>query len=495
MHPSLKIFFMCLLILCLFRPAGADEVSINYYDIGVFAYEEGDFAGAEKFLKQAVILNPDNGRACFYLGQTYTKLEQTAKAEEYLTTAFEIDPSISGLKYALGLLCFEKNDFGNALAKFDDVITENPADVLAVYYAGICRYKFGQYEHAENLLVKAAQMSPTIEGNGYYYAGICNYYMERLDRASDQFEQVAETARTDDMKESARLWLQAVGQKKETQKPYAIFLKTGFIYDDNVMLAPADQDVISDESDTGMMAYFNGKYDLVKWQKFVAGVGYNHYMTRYRDLDAYDLTGSIGNLYLDWRLNDLISFGGSYQPTYYWVDAESYLMQHQASASMTGRMDKLNILDFSYRYSRNNYFTDSFRDGHSNTVRIDFSHGFNQLNGYLFCGIGSEFCSASAKDQDFTEIETLLGFSYDFFSKTNITIFGNYFDKSYDEEDTVYQEKRDDSRYFVSASVNQTLWQPWLQMSAEYSFTKNNSSISEFDYERNAVLLSVSIKL
>lgn len=495
MYQLPKILFICILLLSPVHMVSAGEISQNYYGLGVFAYEEGNYTEARTLLLKAVAMDGENARAYYYLGQACKKLSQPEEAERYLKRAFAVDPLIPGLKYALGLLFYEKNNFEDALQKFQEVAAQDPADVLAIYHTGLCQYKLERYEAAAESLLKAAQMSPTIEANGYYYAGVCNFYVDRLDEASAQFVHVIEVADTPDVKENAALWLKAVKNKTESQKPYQLYVKAGYQYDDNVVLAPGDLDIISDESDSTLLVYFSGKYDVIHLQRFDGGLGYSHYQTRYQDLEEYNLTGSIGNIYADWQCSDAVSIGVNYHPAYYWVDSESYLMQHQIAPYVSWMIDSLKVADISYRYYRHNYFQENSRDGHSNELTLNYSHGFSGIDGYFFCGAGIEIYSAEEEDEDYDEVTTLLGCSLDVLENTNLTVYGNYFDKNYDHRDLVYNVKREDSRYFLFVSLSQTVWRPWLSLSAEYTFTKNNSSISDFDYDRNAVLLSVSVKL
>jgi len=492
MHQLLKVFFICLLLMSIFNLVIADEIAQNYYDLGVFAYDEGNYKESSSLLQKAVNLNPENARANFYLGQSYARMGQPGEAERYLTSAFSIDPQVPGLKYSLGILFFEKEEYEQALVKFEEVVTEDPADVLAIYYSGISRYKLGQYEAAGVSLLKAAEMSPTIEANGRYYAGICNYQRGLFDQAIKQFEHVADNADSEHLKKNAQLWVQAIRKNQASAKPYHLYLKTGYLYDDNVILEPANQDIVSNESDHALMLYFSGKYDVIKHRRVTSGIGYSHYQSWYQDLDEYDLTGSMGNIYFNYKFSESWVLGVKYMPTYYWVDSESYLMQHQVNPSVLWMFDNFNAVDFSYSYYRNNYFTDNSRDGHSNKLSADYSHNFSEIDGYVFCGIGYEIYSASAEDEDFSELRTLLGISYDIFEQTNITVYGNYYDKTYDHNDSIFNVTRDDSRYFASASITQNIWKQWMNVSAEYTYTKNNSNIADFDYERNAILLSVS---
>lgn len=495
MRQSFKIFFIGIFLLGIFNPVIADEIAQNYYDLGVFAYEERNFTESQDLLLKAISLDPENARINFYLGRVYLELEQLDVAAHYLSKAFLLNPQIPGLTYSLGILYQEKKEYEKALQKFQEVAAQEPSNVLAIYYSGINLYKLEQYEAAGEYLVKAAKMSPSIEANGLYYAGICGYRLDRCDEAVKLFEHVMKIADSEDLKENARSWVQVIKKNQASAKPYHLYLKTGYLYDDNVVLEPTDLDIVADESDSAYMLYFSGKYDMIDSRRVTSGIGYSHYQTRYQDLSEYDLTGSIGNIYLNYKFSESVKLGLKYRPIYYWVDSESYLMQHQINPSVMWLIDNNNAVDFSYSYYRNNYFTDNARDGHANELSANYSHGFSGLDGYVFCGIGYEINSAHGKDQDFCELKTLLGISYDIFEKTNITVYGNYYDKEYNHHNFKYNTRRDDARYFASASITQNIWKPWLNVSAEYTYTKNNSNIANFDYERNAMFFSVSVKL
>lgn len=494
MSNLLKVFVIGCFVVGLISRALADETARNYYGLGVFAYEEGNYAAAEKFLSKAVKMDPEKALIHFYLGRTYFKQKRLELAESHLTRAFSLDPELPGLNYCLGLVDYENGDFAKALSRFQKVAESDADRVLATYYAGISQYKLEAYEDAEKSLLAAAEMSPVIEPNGYYYAGICNYHLGRLEAAEGHFGHVAEIAEAEDLKENARLWIKTVRNKRAAVKPWSLYVKTAYVYDDNVVLEPADQDVVSDEKDSALMAYLNGEYDVIRGPRLTAGVGYSHYQTWYQDLDEYDLTGSIGNFYLNYQLKESVTLGLKYLPTYYWVDSDSYLMQHQVRPSVSWEVDHGSALDFSYGYYRHNYFTENDRDGHANEVSVDYSRVLTKLNTYVFCGIGYEINSADARDEEFSEIKGLAGISWDASERTNIMVCGNYFDKDYDEPDAVYGLKREDSRYVLSAAITQNFWKEWLYAGAEYNFTKSNSNISDFDYERNVIRLSVSAK-
>ena len=71
---SLVIISLLMFISCGFSFAQESEKGRGYYDLGVFSYEEGNYAEAESNLKQALAFSPDNVPLLLMLGDAY--LEQ-----------------------------------------------------------------------------------------------------------------------------------------------------------------------------------------------------------------------------------------------------------------------------------------------------------------------------------------------------------------------------------------------------------------------------------
>ena len=179
----------------------------------------------------------------------------------------------------------------------------------------------------------------------------------------------------------------------------------GYQYDDNVRLESLDEDIFADEGDYVTVGYFSGKYNLINNPDYKTGLGYSHYQTWHDDLERYDLVGSTFNIYTKYSLHPL-TFGLSYIPSYYWLDSESFLMQHQIRPEMTWKVNEKLITRLSYSYYRNNRFQDNDRDGHTNEVFLNAYYRVGEKKKYLFGGIGYEDNSASHADQYYEQIKT-----------------------------------------------------------------------------------------
>ncbi len=464
----------------------------GYYDLGVFAYEQADYRKALDYFSRALKKDARDVGVYHYLGKTCLKLNRTEKAAHYLTVVRKMEPDRAGLTYDLALLAQQQENFKAALHRFENLLEADDTNVLAVYRAGICLYELKRYRKAIEYLDRAKRISPSVGPNADYYAGICLYRLEEMDAAVKRFTAVKAGAASDRLNRNAEQWLQIIDARKRGQKRYRLYLQTGVQYDDNVQLEPLDEDVFADESDWSFVGYFSGRYHVVNQPDVKAGAGYSHYQTRHGKLTEYDMTGSIGDIYVKYQAAPL-HFGFSYSPAYYWVHADSYLMRHGFSPEMTWQFDDQNHATLCYRYMLNNYFKDSGRDGHANAVDLTVFHALGP--GYLSWGLGFEKNSADADDENYDEFEARLRMGCPVVEKVELTLTGIYDDKDYDRPDAAIGIVREDQRYYAALSLARPVVYEWLRLSVDYDFTRNDSNIGLFDYEHNTVTVSVTANL
>ena len=454
-----------------------------YFDFGVFAYEDGDYEDAERNFGKALEFDPDNPLYNHYMGKAYLKMERYQETEDYLTRAWDVNPDMSGLKYDLAFLNYKISNHSRAADLFAEIVKEAPSNVLAHYYAAMSLYNQKHYKEALGYFTGAAERSPSIKANGYYYAGICNLKMGDLEKATERLEYVRDHTESESLREYALKWLEAIDKQKKALRPYSLYLRMGYLYDDNVMLEPLDEDFYADEGDYVTTGFFSGRYNVVNRRDYKMGLGYSHYQTWHDDLEQYDLVGSIFNLYAKYRF-DPFTFGLSYLPSYYWVESDSFLMCHQLRPDVMWSVNKDLVTRFSYGYYRNNHFQNNDRDGHTNEVSLDAYYKIGDKGGQLSGGIGYEDISASHPDQYYGQMKTRLGISLSLPKDLNLSLTGKYYEKKYDNVDSFYGVKRENAKYYGSISLSRKLFHEWLIISGEYSYTENDSNVTNYRYNR-----------
>ena len=485
-----KFAFVFSLVLLLAGATHAEEAGRAYYDLGVFAYDDGDYKEAEKNLKAALTAMPDNPFYNHYMGKTYLKMERYDEALAHLKLAHDVNPDVPGLKYDLALALFQVQDYVRAADLFEDVFKEDPSNIPALYHAGISLYKQGQYSKASDYLISASEKSPSIKPMGYFYAGVCHQQMGDMENAVKKLEYARDNAKDASLRESAIKRLDAIEKQKKV-KPYRVNMKLGIQYDDNVVLEPVDADIITNEDDWMGVLYFSGRYNVVNRKDYILGAGYNHYQTWHDDLNEYDLIGSILDFYGKYRFNRF-TFGLTYSPNYYWLDSESYVMKHHLKPEVSYKINENLLSKLSYSYYRNKYFEDKDRDGHTNEGFLNLYYRLGKQMGYLFGGLGYEDVTASVPDQYYSQLKTKLGVSF----KLPLALVFNttlkYYLKDYDNVNSTFGVAREDDKYNILVSLSRKLVYDWLGILGEYSYTKNDSNVSDYEYKRHVASLSLT---
>jgi tetratricopeptide (TPR) repeat protein len=87
--------------------------------LGMSYYNLEDYGKAEKYLKEAIAKNNNDGEAAYTLGRTYLELEDEQSAIPQFQKAVELEPTRSQWQYELGLIYYNQNDFKNSLKYFD----------------------------------------------------------------------------------------------------------------------------------------------------------------------------------------------------------------------------------------------------------------------------------------------------------------------------------------------------------------------------------------
>lgn len=496
---SRSIGFILIAILLLFpAPGAAVEKGRAYFDFGVFDYEDGDYQKAVENFKTALSKNPDTPLYEYYLGKSYFKLKDYPNAEKYLNKAYRTDPEIVGLRYDLAMLYFYRSDFQKSSTLFKNVSQEEPKNVLAKYYAGVSLYKLQDYTASINYFTAASDQSPNIKDNSYYYIGMCHIQLGQIQKAKNKFEYIKANTLSDELRQKAERILAKISQKQEAAKPYKLYFQIGGFYDDNVRLEPEDVNYYDDEDDMALLGFFSGSYDFIRKDAFKIGAGYIHFQSWYTDLDDYNLTGSVFQLYANWYADPFI-FRFSYLPGFYWLESENYLTRHQLKPEVIWKINKNFLTRLSYSYYDDDYSEidcESFRiidrTEETHEFYLDAFYSLMDKKARIFGGVGYKDNSASLSDRYFAEWSAKVGVSMKIPWRLEVELAAEYRDRTYDNWNPYYKVEQDDAKYIGTFSVSRSLYYEWLDIIADFIYIKNDSNINDYEYERKIVILSLS---
>jgi len=471
----------------------ASEPGRAYYDFGVFAYEDGDYEDAVSNFETALSADDQNPFYHHFLGKTYQQMKMYVDSAIHLYQAWRLDPDMSGLRYDLAHQNYKAGDFERASGFFVESVKEDPSNVLAYYYAGISNFKLERYESALPFFFDAIEKSPSIKANGFYYAGICYRKMREIDKAMSHFEYVRDHADSQGLIDSAEKWLEEIAAYRRANRPLGLYAKLGSSYDTNVRLEPLDADVYADEDDFLSQGFVSGRYNFVNTEDLKIGLGYSHYQTVYGRLETYNLIGSIGSFNIRYSMPRL-TLGLNYFPSIYWLDGHTYMRRQELRPEVMIKLSNSLSMRFSYSYYNVNHVQDDGRDGNIDGFSLDGYNSFPRLKMLLYGGVGYEVYYPSDPDQDYGQAKARLGVSLTLPLDLKLDAMGRYYHKRYENPDSLFGMTRKDDKYTGSLAISRNLIYHWLTIIAEYSYTRNDSNITVYDYQRQTATLSLATK-
>jgi tetratricopeptide (TPR) repeat protein len=500
-----RSFFLLLLFLAVLTAPelaqAAQDKGQTLFTLGVFAFESGDYKAAEDHFKKALSSDSRDPYVNYYLGKVYLETGDYSQAAVYLEKALQTDKGLPDLLYNWAYVNYKLNNFSAAEKLFGELTVSEPDNALAHYYAGLSLYKQEKYPQALKYLSRAAGMETPARYNAEYHAGLCDIQLRDLASAEERLTRVQQNADESELRQSAAALLEKIPQMERETRRYSLVAKLGWEYDDNIALEPIDDDdLYADEGDHFFSGYVSGTYDMIKTDTLVMGAGYGHYCTLHDDLDEYDLTGSLFDVYARYRLQDY-TFSISYNPDYYWLDSESYLCRNEVYTAIIREFDSF-LTEFSYNYQLDNNLYDSDQDGHANEIHLRCQYALPEELGALRAGVGYEVNSADHDDYDYDTISTELVATFRLGWGFHGGLCGECEVQQYDHANSLYGKKRDDTKYTGNILLSRNVFNDMIAAHIGYEYTKNNSNIDDvvrynesFEYESNAVKVFCTFQL
>jgi len=472
-------------------PASAQETVSAFYDTGVFAYEDGDYKAAEAAFRKALKLDSNSPSANHYLGKTYIKMERFKEARPLIEKAWQGDPDLTDLSFDRAFLYYKLEDYGKAAGLFQSALKEDPSSILANFYCGVSLYRNGQYEAANPYLMTTAEKSPDLTVKAYYYSGLCLYHMGKRAQAVDKLTYVSNSTTSDDVRKNAEKWLARISEDKKEKKPYEFRVMIGYGYDDNVILAPDDYALDTDEKDYVVEGEISGEYRFVDNWDFLLGAGLSRHQLWYQTLDEYNTSETEADLFGAYQLGDFV-WGVNFLPAVYQLDEEDFLLTLKFKPNVSYIINKNLLVSFKYTYSNNDYRQDDYnlRDGNNHNIFLDTVY-YMKNKSFISGGIGYENNTTDDEKYDYGKFFIKADGRFNIFEKIQLVVQGNYSKKTYEDkdefEDAIEDKTRKDDRFSILAVLSRSLYFDWLELQVEYTYTKNESNFDYYTYTRHVI--------
>ena len=491
MRKKLTLVLMFILIIdSSIMMASNDQV---YFDLGVFALQEGDTETARKNFEKALMYSSENPLYLYYLGKAEMAEKKFDEAENRFAIAWQLDPQLSGLAFDMASAHFYQKSYKQA-AKLYEMAIKQDSDaeqtMIAHFRAGLSLFHMRKYEQAIPHLLHAAERTPSFTDAGYFYAGISFYHQKDWTLAYNYLNQVKMHAAQRSLRRQALKWLEVVEIQRIRFKPYNLYLKLGMAYDDNVELFSPDVDADSD--DILNTAILLGRYHLVNEENFKMGIGYGHYQSTHLDTSEVNLISSNLMFYsivqkpnYQWRTG--------FQPSYFWLDSDRFLQRIKCQSRISFNVENVIVPHIDYAYTMDNHFQDEHRDANRHFIGLGLSFLFDPDVYQLQTLFSSEKVSSAHRNHNYETSKAQIYFKLFAHPKCALILFAQSGFRDHEHQDTIHHIKREDKQYQARLGIEIPLEYQGLQVEMNYQWAKNDSNIHAYDYRKNMLAVYLTV--
>jgi len=141
-------------------PAEASLWSLDYYNTGIKALDEGDYPAARRDLETAYRYVPENSEVNFALGLLWQDQGDLRRAETFYGKALEINPRHVGAWNNLGVLASKNKAWSVARNCFARALEIDPSDPKTHYLQARADAELGQWDEAQASIGTAMRLEP-----------------------------------------------------------------------------------------------------------------------------------------------------------------------------------------------------------------------------------------------------------------------------------------------------------------------------------------------
>jgi tetratricopeptide (TPR) repeat protein len=481
--------YSAMLIICVFIfPAYSETGYSNpYLDLGIFAFEENDFASAISHLKRAMLKQPDNPVVYHYLAKTYQKMKRFMEARHYYEQAYDIDPNLEDLIYDRGYFNYLTQQYQAALNDFIQSLKQKPDNLMAQYYAGICAFKTDQYQIALHHFLASAKQPSNIKDNCEYYAAVCCFQTGKTAQAHTLFNNISMYSNSRTLRRDAKKWLDILNDNPSLFRPYHLYADITMTYDDNIKLVPSDEKV-GDKDDLLIKTFLRGRYNFVQSPIYNMGIEYSHLQTNHVDFSDYNIVGSAGQIF--YQINHINTIHSLYLcPEYIWLNNKKYSSNQGLEYDIAWQKSKYLKLLANFEYAFYNNFVNNDYDGQAINFDIGMERTFPDNENLAFIS-GISIVNKDTDGNDKKYQKGTIGCGIRFQNNQLKWLFGGrYSVRHYMYEDSNFQRRRNDklSWFLTQFSLIEYKIQPAFQIDHQV----NSSNIDQYDYTKTAISFSL----
>ncbi len=490
---ALILSVFCLSSVYIFSSDSSSQID-KELKAGILSLTVGDYEDALGKFQKILDLDPINADAYYYLGMTYSKMEEFDKAVSYYQKALKLNPELAKTHFPLGVAYYQLKQYRNALQSLSQAEKYSPQDAMVYYYQGAVYYDMGRYYKSVAPFKKVRELDPALTVFSCYWQGVSLFQQGLYIEAEKLLREVRQLSSDSQLGKSADEFLSAI--EKQT-KPLSLKASLGVEYDDNVTLQPTDENAsdVSDKEDERAVANLK-----ITGRKFSEsgefGAFYSFYQSLHQDLSEYNVQGHTGSFYFASNLRPFQPYI-QYSYDYFFVDNDKYLQKHTIVPSLNIFVASPHITQVYFQYEKFNYlvsFEEDEYDRDADANALGANQYFSIVDGKGYVKIGAEYKNNDAKgdDWDYSGSKfSLTVYSPTPLSKMNVEIGGEQSYSNFIHEDSFFEQTRKDICSSAWIELMYKLNDNW-SIGLNYKHINNNSNIDFYEYKRNITSLFLS---
>ena len=468
------------------------RASEDLLEEGIQQYKSEDYEEALDTLIKARKQQPDSSVAAFYIGMTYKQLKDYRLAEKNLREAIQLKPPVKDAYLELADVLYTQDQLNEAEGWALKSEQEGVKPANSVFLRGLILMKRGHTNEAIENFKKAEELDSSLAQPATLQIALAQVEKQDYDEAQQSLRTIEKIDPTSEFSAFAREYDKSLTRTLETYRPWHLSVGVAYQYDDNVVLKPI-ADIpgvdITGERDSSILATLGVLYSPRLKAPFFINCQYNLYTDTYFHTNSHNLF--IQTLSVNPGVNfsnGFVSVPLSY--SYVLVHERGYMGVFDVKPAVQIALQPSHILRFSVGYEKRDLFEaaldkDEDRDGNVFSASAGYIHPFAKGRGIF--NLIYEFTddNTDGRNWDNRGNRISLGLLLPaIVKKTNFILSGDAFLQDYKNTHTVFDKKRRDKTYTISANLEREILSG-LYLNLQYSYVRADSNIGIYDYDRN----------
>lgn len=498
---AVTIFFFSITLIMAAPSIAADEKpGESLLAEGIAYYTDESYEEALESLQGALELNPDSTDAAYYLGLTHKEMLSYPEAKQYLEKAVSLDPSNRGAHGALAELLYalERYDEAEMALKKVEGQGENLAQIA--FIRGQILMKRKDYKGAIKKFETSASVQSKYRNKATYFLALAYLKVGKRDEGRDALKRVAQNRDEPILAREAEAILKKIEDDSgKEEKPLSLSLSYSVDIDDNVLLKPSEEIsgvTITGEEDITHKLSFKAGYKF-SFDKSALKASYSYFQSIHNDQSALDIMGHGASLAYTTTIS-----GGEYtlpiSISYYLLDSDPYLQLATVTPTYGYNINNDNWLIFSFSMVSKDFLKTALSPEEDRNA-LNFKGGVNYLvffkerRGNITVGYALDIeDTKESGNWSYIGNKGVFAFLYPLREKIDLHMTGQYYNQSYTRQHSFYGTKRKDNFFGMEPKITYSFDK--AVVSLRYSYSRNQSNISVYDYNRNVFTAGIEYK-